>query len=126
MRRFINAKCRQCGKTGHIASVCGSKVTGKVTSQHNKFCKKPDKVKTIDATSQSIPLSDEGSTEATYSMFSVISRSKPIMLMVKVNHQDIKMELDTGASVSVISDTTFKSLFEDTVSILLILFYAVI
>ena len=46
-----------------------------------------------------------------------ISRAKPIMLTVKVNDCDLAMELDTGASVSIISESTFKSIFKDSVNI---------
>lgn len=45
-------------------------------------------------------------------MFSVVSTSKPITLPVTINGRPVPMELDTGASVSVISESTYKTLLE--------------
>ena len=39
------------------------------------------------------------------------------MISVTANGRDLRMELDTGAAVSIISEDTFKSVFKDSVSI---------
>ena len=41
-------------------------------------------------------------------MFLLNSRAEPIMVPVNINGRKIEMELDTGAAVSVISETTFN------------------
>ena len=115
--RFIEAKCRACGKTGHIAKVCHSKAT---TPAHSKF-KKSDRTHAVVDSPRQVPSSDTTSSSnvqsLSYTLFPVISRSQPIMLSVKANGHDLRMELDTGAAVSIISEDTFKSVFKDSVSI---------
>ena len=84
-----------------------------------------DRTNTVEVTAPSeTPMSTSSSTHplstdspSSYTMFSVISRSKPIMLSVTVNGRPLDMELDTGASVSIISEDTFNSVLKDTVSI---------
>ena len=49
----------------------------------------------------------EENAEDTYSMFKVTTgktRATPLMVTVKVNDKDLQMEVDTGASASVISE----------------------
>ena len=43
-------------------------------------------------------------------MFTFPSNTKPIVVTVQVNNVDLPMELDTGASLSLISEATYKSL----------------
>lgn len=50
-------------------------------------------------------------------MFSLGSSPNPIILSVTINGSTVPMELDTGASVSVISATTFSRLFRSTVTL---------
>ena len=48
-----------------------------------------------------------------YSLFHTqgCSRSPPILITLKVNGVDLTMELDTGATLSLISEKTYKELF---------------
>ena len=44
-----------------------------------------------------------------YSLYNLTgSPVQPLMVSVKVNNVDLKMELDTGASVSIISEATYN------------------
>ena len=43
-------------------------------------------------------------------LFTLPSNIKPIVVTVQVNQTDLMMELDTGASLSIISETTYSSL----------------
>lgn len=116
--RFIHEKCRSCGKTGHIAKVCRSKPmsTQIKTPSHTNNRKTQSSAKsnyrtnTIDYDANDDQISVmETSVDAEYHMFHLSTRSPPIMVPVKINGQDLKMELDTGAAISVISESTFKS-----------------
>ena len=47
-----------------------------------------------------------------YSLYNLIgSTVQPLAVTVKVNNVDLKMELDTGASVSIISKATYNQLW---------------
>ena len=116
--RFVEVKCWACGKTGHIAKVCCSKAT---TPVHSKF-KKSDRTHAVVDSPQPVPSSDTTSSSdvqfLSYTLFPVISTFQPIMVSVQANGRALRMELDTGAAVSIISEDTFKSVFKDSVSIL--------
>ena len=114
---LIKAKCWVCGKIGHIAKVGRFKAT---TPAHSKF-KKSDRTHAVMDAPRQVPSSDTTLSSdvqsLSYTLFPIISRSQPIMLFVKANGCDLRMELDTGAAVSIISKDTFKSVFKDSVSI---------
>ena len=47
-----------------------------------------------------------------YPMFNIqAKRSKPLLVTLQLNQQTLSMELDTGASLSIINDKTYKSLW---------------
>ena len=51
-------------------------------------------------------------TDPVYSLFTVSNRSaKPLRVNVQLNHTPLSMEVDTGASVSVISRKTYNKLW---------------
>ena len=101
--RHKAAECHNCGKVGHLAHVCKGK-------------SKPPMVK--------VPCSPQCSTMATcpinmllegpddYSMYNLTGPPvKPLVASVKLNSINLKMELDTRASISVISEATFNGLW---------------
>lgn len=53
---------------------------------------------------------DSESDGDTYQLFNVNSkeRSSPIEIMVKVEGRNIPMEVDTGAALTLVSESTFK------------------
>ena len=111
--RFRQAECRSCGKIGHIAKVCRSRAKvdahakPKKASTHAVECApSPPPSSPVPPPSTS-PLIDG----QTYDMFPIVGRAKPITLSVTVQGKNILMELDTGASLSLISEDTFKSTF---------------
>ena len=92
--KFREAECHFCKKKGHIAKA---------------------KIKSSSRTNQLV--TEEGDTYNTkddqeYSMFHTrATNSKPIQVTVKLNGIDAAMEVDTGATLSVISEQTYKSMF---------------
>jgi len=92
--RFKDAECNFCKKKGHIAKVCHSKLKIQKSETHQMHTDN-------DCEPQEYSLSHtQGS-----------SCSSPIFITVKLNGVDLTMELDTGATLSLISERTYKDLF---------------
>ena len=92
--RFKDAECNFCKKKGHIAKVCRSKLKMQKSETHQ------------------MP-AEENSEPPEYSLYHMqeSNRSLPIMVDLKVNTADLTMELDTGATLSLISEKTYNNLF---------------
>ena len=102
----IKEKCHNCGKTGHISNVCQSPTTMSQKSK-GRPAKGLDSVN-MEESSPLEKLTPEESNNL-FMIYSFSSRSDPIKLAVEVNGHKLDMELDTGASVTVISEDTFNS-----------------
>ena len=100
--KFKEAKCHQCGKVGHIKPVHCSRPMDKAnqppTRWGNTHC-----------------VQDDMNTEPTkeYTLFNLTAskHSHPFQVTVCVDGQDLAMAIDTGASLSLISEETQKSLW---------------
>ena len=100
--KFKDAQCRTCGKTGHIASVCRSKAS-KTPSKKLKHKPKTHHV-------HKEP--EESSSEDEFKLKKLDKRSSdPIIVQMQVNGTNLDMEVDTGAALSVISETTRWAVF---------------
>lgn len=80
--RFQTATCRYCSKVGHIERAC-------ITKKRNRSSTQED-VKTI---------------------FNITQGTEPIIHKVQLNEKDCKMEIDSGAGQSLISQRTFETLW---------------
>ena len=108
--KFKTAKCHHCGKVGHIQKACRSKA--KAQGQVQKGKKNPHPLKTHQVTDHD---SDE---DGCYNIFqSTQPRVTPLRVNMKLEQVDIPMELDTGASVTVISKATLDKLQETTLTL---------
>ena len=91
-REFL---CHFCKKKGHLAKMCRQKV--KSMKEQAKFVTESD-----------TPASGEYSA-----LFQVTSgRNKPYRITIDVNGKPLLMEIDTGASVSVVGEGTFNNIRE--------------
>jgi hypothetical protein len=90
---FKQYDCRFCKKKGHLARVC-----------RKKGRSSPERAHHVDR--------EETSNEGEYTaMFHVSSgKVKPLYVTVTVNGNPLSMEIDTGASVSIASQSTFESI----------------
>ena len=52
-------------------------------------------------------MSEEGGADPTYTMFPVRGKPEPIQVIMQVNSVNLEMEVDTGASCSIISAATY-------------------
>ena len=101
--KFKDAKCHHCGKVGHIKPACCSlpKAADKAEQparRRNVHCMQidTDTIKTKEYILFNLP--------ATQS-------PRPLTVTLKVDDQDLPMEIDTGTSLSLISDDTRKLLW---------------
>ena len=95
---FKESACHHCKKKGHLAKMCRNRrdpSTGKSTSKGM----------------HQVTLDDEGTQDDVYRMYNLPGpQTNPIQVTVSIENQDVLMEVDTGASLSVISEATYKSL----------------
>ena len=104
-----DADCHACGKKGHIAPACWSKLRlqpGQQQPSHRgKFPKKKThQIQTNEAA--------DGSSSDEYPIFKLGEcSSKPLEVPPIINGKRLTMELGTGAAVSIISEATRKELF---------------
>ena len=109
--RFIDATCRNCRKKGHIRPVCKSSRL----SQHRR---KPQRTATNYLETE--PTIERASSPPEelhmFAFWANSSKSRPIYCDVLVEGTPLTMEVDTGAEVSVISETTCtrKPLFPES------------
>ncbi len=92
---FRTSDCQYCGKRGHVAKVCQSRLNG---------------FPPIKGKPQSTHLLTEADSDV-YTLFAVASGNlAPINATVKVNDAELTLQVDTGVSLSLISETTFNDL----------------
>ena len=101
--RFRNSKCAACDKLGHIAKVCRSKQKPNRQSQVNHVISK-------DESPPPVATADHQSPADTYSLFTIRGKAQPIVVPVCLNQVELSMELDTGASLSLTTETTYRKL----------------
>lgn len=108
--RFRDSECHFCHKKGHLAKVCRSK-----TKQQSTPDQRPRRRGRADrkSTQRTLQVDEEGGAASTYDMFAVreSSKTEPIRVTVLVNSASLEMEVDTGASCSIISATTYDQLW---------------
>ena len=89
--RFRNAKCHQCGKTGHIRKVCRSAPTNQVEE--------------IDGPAEHIDIVQQLSK---IEIVGAVPSPGRQLLGVQIEGATVKMELDTGAPCSIMSKAQFE------------------
>ena len=96
--RFKNAECYACGTRGHTRNVCP----------------KPQKMKS-DRKSMHLVDNDSDISPDDIDCFEVYSlyrkKTENLWVTVSINGKDIKMEVDTGAALSILRATLFRKYF---------------
>jgi len=108
--------CHKCNKQGHLARVCNSSKTTPAkpaTPQTGKHStRRPKRLDYVDAESE-----DSGSALEEGDPIHAVGREKggerspPITVHVMLDGKDVSMEVDTGASVSLMSEASFQNLW---------------
>ena len=97
--RFRSAVCHACKKRGHLARMC--------RSRGRAGYRPPRQTHTVDQD----PEGEESDTEDTYCLFNIRTKQKPITVNISADGKNLRMDLDTGAAVSVMSERTYHSLW---------------
>jgi len=105
--KFRRATCNVCGKVGHISSVCMSASTTRNNNNNNNNCGNSEKLKkSADATHNCLSQID--------SILSVNVQprreNKKVFIGILINGISVKFQMDSGATVSVITEDTFEQL----------------
>ena len=106
--RYRNCTCDNCGKRRHLKCRC-SRSKSKNLSPAYHIGVNPD---AADDKSQRTACSRESSEEL-YEVFSVETKSfdAPIIVDVTINKIPVRIEVDTGASRSIMSESKFTSIY---------------
>ena len=105
--RFKSVRCHQCGKTGHLKAAC-----------HHRSSQRPAKggVKSLQAEDDSL-LSPPAVESEEYQLFAVeaedVGCTPPLTVQMQLDGVPLRMEVDTGAAISIISEDTFKRLWKN-------------
>ena len=102
--RFKDEKCRYCGKKGHIVRACRTRIRAQ--------CRPASSASSHDARNictEEPPKED--TANPVYEMFPLTApKPDPLRVFVRV---ELPMEIDTGASISIISEKTYLSTWTD-------------
>ncbi|XP_042148862.1 uncharacterized protein LOC115324540 [Ixodes scapularis] len=108
--RHASTTCHKCRGKGHLARVCKGKTADATAGGPTTSTRIPRSVHTLDGAGQS----QDVSLPEVYEMWEMTSSAvdgQPFRVEVTVNGTPLLMELDTGASVSVVSEETFRREF---------------
>ena len=99
--------CHFCKKKGHLAKVCRKKLKNSQIERAYVVTEEPVK--------DEEPGGDRGEE---YTLFQIrAGQYKPFQASIKVNGKPVAMEIDTGASVTVVGEDTFKTIQEGDSSV---------
>ena len=103
---FKQAECNKCHKKGHIAKACRTKRNGRKTEPGSRTRKANYVMTNPNEHEQATPTDDP-----TYNLFTVAGSGQDSILMeVTINGTPVQMELDTGASLSLLSKSTYEQI----------------
>ena len=111
--KFKDADCHSCGKKGHIAPVCKSSSQRKAPKTQERGARDRRTFKKTNRIHSDKQATDtEGSSGEEYQLHHVgVRSSHPVEVQVTVNGKQLTMEVDTGAALSIISESTRKAVF---------------
>ena len=117
--RFKDATCHACNKKGHLASACWSKTLVQEKQEPKKSAVKAPKKRYGKYQRAKWVQAEEGGgsgdSEPELPMHKIEhSSTHPITVTLDVNDKRVKMEVDTGAAVTIITEKVKDQLFPNT------------
>ena len=110
--RFRDATCYSCGKRGHIAPACKSAPAQKFASKKGPSRKSGKTAKTYRLDDDKRSHSSEDSNSDEYELHHLGKRSsEPVQVQMIINGKRLDMEVDTGAALSLISESKRRAIF---------------
>ena len=106
--RFRTYRCHKCNKVGHLQSVCPADKGIRVDKDNPEKQQGQRRSKSIQQ------LQADEASEVNHIWEITRGHKEGYRLQVLINGKPVQMELDTGATVSVISEHEWKNLFSDT------------
>ena len=103
--RFKEAVCNHCGKKGHIKRVCRSRgrPPGRAWAQG-----KTSRTHLVDSAEQDVTPAAPTPLSVDYNMYVVgTDRLDPYTAEIEINGATLRMQVDTGAALSLISETAY-------------------
>ena len=113
----LESVCHNCGKKGHLSHVCSSKPKSSRASNQKQQAKQPVPHKRshqvmIIADKSTVAGHDLDADSNVYAMFHLPTpRSDPLAVKVSLNGVPVEVEVDTGATLSIISKATYHKLW---------------
>ena len=104
--RFKESECHYCKKKGHLAKVCRSR--RRDDNKHPRRSRNNLHKQPTGGTNHIEPQDADQEEEV---LTLLCTRAIPMMVTVQLNEAELQMEVDTGASVSLISEATYKKLW---------------
>ena len=107
--RFKDVTCHGCNRKGHLKPVCPDAHKKAEPEQKPHYKRKNKKVHSVKAeeTESDYPLCHITATVQT------TKRSPPLEVDLQVDEKPLRMELDTGAALSLVNEVTYRQLWPD-------------